>query len=91
MQPTQAMMDSDWIVAVNSQMDTLPDSPADFAEPSYVGWLDYRMGLEPQPLEYYVKLGDIEQYLWGYKDAQEADDLREAREDYDFWRQGGAW
>lgn len=70
MQLYQAILEETWKVVIVEEMDALADSPADFAEPCYVGWLDAQLGLPSQPLEYYVRLGDIAEYERGWQEAQ---------------------
>lgn len=70
MELTQAMLEETWKVVIVEEMDALADSPADFAEPAYVGWLDAQMGMPCHPLEYYARLGDIAEYERGWQEAQ---------------------
>lgn len=84
------LLDENWVVAVNKEIDAMPDDL--FATPDYVGRMDAADGIECRPLYYFARLGDIEMYIIGWTDemahlAQRGDAIED---DYDFIRHGGA-
>jgi hypothetical protein len=99
-----ALLDEEWLVTVNAQADALPDTLADWALPYDIGAMDAEDGKEADPLQYYARLGDIEQYLIGYKEtkgelptlvngvdvAAELELLQDGMAD-DLWHAQGGW
>lgn len=83
-----------WEAAVTDEIQAMPETLGDVADPYMVGWLDGEVGRPCDALTQYVRLGDIESYIIGHKDATEAIaealDLQDARED-DQWHSRGAW
>lgn len=65
----QEQADADWVVVINGQIDALPQTLADVADPYTVGRMEAEQGLPCEPLTHYARLGDIEQYIIGHKDA----------------------
>lgn len=63
------VLDDRWIVAVVDRIDALPSTLADVADAETVGRDDAELGLPCQPLAHYIRLGDIEAYIVGWKDA----------------------
>jgi len=63
------MLDDQWIVTIQDDIDGLPDSIADHARPEIVGQIDAQLGRKADPLRHYAKLGDIELYLIGWHEV----------------------
>lgn len=63
----QYLLDDDWIVAIQAEIDEQPETLADIVEPELVGRFDAEQRNPCEPLRYFAKLGDIEQYVNGYK------------------------
>lgn len=62
------VLDEDWFVVIQEQIDAAPDTLADTLEPYVMGCYEAEMGLPCEPLTHYAKLGDIEQYIIGWKE-----------------------
>lgn len=88
------LLDDNWIVTMTDEIEALPQTLADIADPYTVGWVEAELGRPCEPLAHYAKLGQIESYIIGWKDStvalEEANDLVEARLDNEFIRTGGA-
>lgn len=63
------LLDEDWLVVIQAEIDAQPDTLADIVEPQLLGRFDAEMGMPCDPTKYYARLGDIEQYIWGYNDT----------------------
>lgn len=85
-----ALLDDSWIVAVQDEIDALPDTLADVATPYTVGCDDAAAGRPCEPLQHYARLGDIEQYIIGFKEeTARLDERGDAIEDDADWIRGG--
>lgn len=71
-EPVVALADDDWIVAIVAQIEALPETLADVADPYQVGWLDAEKGEACDATVHYAKLAQIEMYICGWKDATAA-------------------
>lgn len=86
------LLDDQWIVAIVDRIHALPETLADVTDPYNVGFDAGERGEPCEPLTHYAKLGDIENYIIGWKDAtvamklaaEYADDMADA----DFFRYG---
>lgn len=77
-------------VEIVNASDALPET-LDFCTPEAVGRLDAEDGLSCDPTRHgYLKLLEIEEYIWGWKDASEYLDNREPaiEDDHEWIRRG---
>lgn len=88
------LLDPEWIVAIQEEIDSRPETLADTVEPELLGRFDCEMGNPCDPTRYYAKLGEIEQYIIGFKDTEailgDTLDYESDMADRDFWAKG-AW
>lgn len=68
-QPPLTVNDEAWRVAVDAEIDALPETIADVTDPYQVGWLDAEAGERSRPMHWYATLTDIELYIGGWNDA----------------------
>lgn len=68
----QPLLNEDWAVTIAAQIEAMPNTLADVMSAYDVGCVDAEKGEPCQPLVHYAKLGDIEQYICGHKDATAA-------------------
>lgn len=87
------LLDDQWIVAIANEIEAMLCGMADVTDAYTVGCTDAEAGEPCEPLVHYAKLGDIENYICGWKDAtvamEEAADLREDMEDRAYHARGG--
>lgn len=69
--PPVALMPTDFAAAI-AEVEALPQTLADVTDAYNVGVDDAEHGRRCDPLNHYARLGDIEQYIWGWKDATAA-------------------
>lgn len=90
----QPFLDEQWRVAIEAQIEALPETLADVADPYTVGVEDAEHGRPCEPNRHYAKLGEIAMYEDGWRDATEAInaalDLREDMDDRE-WHARGMW
>lgn len=81
-----------WKSAIVDEIDAIPDNPADIFTPEEVGRIDAEEGRDCEPTEHYSKLGDIEAYIIGWKDAKGELEMTADYEsdilDREFWSRG---
>lgn len=66
----QCLLDADWIVAINEELERNPMGVAFAVEPIALGQYDAECGNACDPVgRGYTRLGDIEMYLVAYKDT----------------------
>ena len=66
----QHLLDADWHVAIQEQLELFPNNIAFAVEPEAMGQYDAEHGLPCDPVSRgYTKLGDIETYIITYKDT----------------------
>lgn len=65
----QHLLDEDWIVVINEQLELFPNSIGLVVEPEVLGRYHAQTGAPCEPQKYYRKLGDIELYQWAYNDT----------------------
>lgn len=63
------LLDPMWIVAIQEEIDAQPETLSDVVEPELMGRFDAEMGKPCEPTQHYIKLGEIEAYIIGWKDA----------------------
>lgn len=91
-----------WLRGIQQEMDAMQYDEADFATPETVGRLDAELGLPCNPTEYYIKLGQIESYIIGFKDATAemerrakriftVEEMDERNSDYADWLMDANW
>lgn len=74
------MPTDEWIERVQDEIEAMPQTLIDAgASPEWVGKVDAHIGYACDPLQHYIKLGDIEQYIIGWKDATAAIEAHQAR------------
>jgi hypothetical protein len=92
MNTKQYLLEEEWIVAVQDAIDSQPEHISEVIEPELMGRYDAEMGTPCDPLKYYIRLGDVEAYIIGHKEASailsELEDLRDGRDEMDFVRGG---
>ena len=78
--------------ATEREIAAMPETLADVTDAYTVGCADAEAGQPCEPLAHYAKLGDIEQYICGWKDTETAldaaDDYAEHMTDVEFFRTG---
>lgn len=88
------LLDDNWIVTMTDEIEALPQTLADVADPYTVGWVEAELGRPCEPLAHYAKLGQIESYIIGWKDSTVAleavGDYADWQDEIDWIRWGGA-
>lgn len=78
------LLDNEWIVAIEEEIARQPEHISEVIEPELMGRYDAEMGYVCEPLRYYIRLGDIEAYIIGWKEASAVlDGLRADTDDYE--------
>ncbi len=92
----QHLLDEEWIIVINEEIAARPETLAEVVEPELLGRFEAEMGLPCEPMKYYMKLGDIEAYIVGWKDTQavlaerlaDTEDYEQDIMDRDWWSRG---
>lgn len=91
--PYTYLLDEEWIVAIEEEIETQPENFSKVIEPELMGRYDAEMGNPCNPTKYYAKLGEVEAYKVGYETAKAV--LDELVQDYvddmldrEFWARG---
>lgn len=71
--------DEEWLEYCRREENAQPQTLADVADPYAVGYMEAEQGQPCEPLTHYARLGDIEQYICGHKDAPQAMDAAAQR------------
>lgn len=84
------LLDEEWIVAIEEIIASQPETLADVVEPHTLGYYAAAMGQPCEPLDHYGKLGDIEMYILGWREATGLLDERgdAIEDDHDWIRHG---
>lgn len=74
------LITDEWIERVQDEIEAMPQTLVDAgASPEWVGKVHAHIGNACDPLQHYIRLADIEQYIIGWKDATAQIEAHQAR------------